>query len=72
VVSADEGNMLVEFRVDERGRVTDLVRTDTNTEIDSAAERLLRLLRNTKFRPRFEGGQLAGSDKLVRAYDIKP
>ena len=71
-VSADEGNMLVEFRVDERGRVTELVRTDTNTEIDSAAERLLRLLRNTKFRPRFEGGQLAGSDKLVRAYDIKP
>lgn len=71
VVGADEGNMLVEFRVDERGRVTDLVRTDTNTEIDSAAERLLRLLRNTKFRPRFEGGQLAGSDTLVRAYDIK-
>jgi len=71
-VSADEGNMLVEFRVDDRGRVTDLERLDTNAEIDSAADRLLRLLRNTRFRPRFEAGQLAASDKLVRAYEIKP
>jgi hypothetical protein len=71
-VSADKGNMLVEFRVDSRGRVTDLARLDTNEEIDTAAERLLRELRNTKFRPRFVAGQLEGSDKLVRAYEIKP
>jgi hypothetical protein len=71
-VSADQGNMLVEFGVDSRGKVVDLERLDTNEEIDTAAERLLRLLRNTKFRPRFEAGELTGSDKLVRAYEIKP
>ncbi len=71
-VSADQGNMLVEFGVDGRGKVVDLLRLDTNEEINTAAERLLRVLRNTKFRPRFEAGELAGTDKLVRAYEITP
>lgn len=71
-VSADKGNILVEFAVDERGKVSDLVRLDTNEESTTQAEQLMRVLRATKFRPRFEAGQPTGTAKLVRAYDIKP
>lgn len=71
-VGADQGNILVEFGVNSRGSVTDLVRLDSNEEIDAAADRLMRVLRNTPFRPRFEAGEPVATDKLVRAYDIKP
>ena len=71
-VSTEEGNILVEFGVDSRGRVIDLVRLDTNEDMDATAIRLMRLLRGTKFRPRFEAGEPVVTDKLVRAYDIKP
>lgn len=71
-VSPERGNILVEFAVDDRGEVTDLVRLDTNEDIDDAANRLMRALRNTQFRPRFVAGQPTGTDKLVRAYEIKP
>ena len=53
-------------------KVVDLARLDSNEDIDSAANRLLRLLRNTTFRPRLAAGQPVGTDKLVRAYEIKP
>jgi hypothetical protein len=71
-VSPDKGNILVEFAVDDRGAVTDLVRKDTNEDMDDAANRLMRVLRNTQFRPRFVAGEPVGTDKLVRAYEIKP
>lgn len=71
-VSTEQGNILLEFGVDSRGRVIDLVRLDTNEDMDATAIRLMRLLRGTKFRPRFEAGEPVVTDKLVRAYDIKP
>ena len=71
-VSAEEGNILLEFGVDSRGEVVDLERLDSNEDLDSAAQRLMRTLRNTHFRPRLEAGIPVGTDKLVRAYDIKP
>jgi hypothetical protein len=71
-VDAGEGDILLEFGVDSRGEVVDLVRLDENEANDTAANRLMRELRNTQFRPRFEAGAPAGTDKLVRAYDIKP
>ena len=71
-VSAEEGNILVEFGVDGRGKVIDLTRLDTNEDMDATAIRLMRVLRGTKFRPRFEAGEPVVTDKLVRAYDIKP
>ena len=70
-VSPEQGNILVEFGVDSRGRVVDLERLDRNEESDGAAIRLMRDLRNTHFRPRFIAGEPAGTDKLVRAYDIR-
>ncbi len=70
-VSPEEGNILVEFGVDRRGKVLDLTRLDTNEDMDPTATRLMRVLRGTKFRPRFESGEPVETDKLVRAYDIK-
>jgi outer membrane biosynthesis protein TonB len=71
-VDPEQGNILVEFGVDDRGEVRDLVRLDSNEDIEDAASRLMRVLRNTKFRPRFVAGEPVGTEKLVRAYDIKP
>ena len=71
-VDPERGNILVEFGVDDRGDVTNLERLDSNEEIEDAATRLMRVLRNTKFRPRFVAGEPVGTDKLVRAYEIKP
>ena len=70
-VSPEKGNILVEFGVDSRGKVVDLARLDTNEELDATAIRLMRVLRCTKFRPRFELNEPVETDKLVRAYDIK-
>lgn len=70
-VSAEQGNILVEFAVDARGRVDNLERLDDNTELDDTASRLLRELRNIRFRPRFAGDQPVATEKLVRAYDIE-
>jgi hypothetical protein len=71
-VGAELGNILVEFGVDSRGKVVDLERLDTNEDMDSTAIRLMRALRGTKFRPRFEAGEPVETNELVRAYDIKP
>lgn len=70
-VSADQGNILLEFGVDSRGKVVDLERLDPDEATESAARRLMRVVRNTKFRPRIVAGQPTGTDKLVRAYEIK-
>lgn len=70
-VSAEQGNILVEFGVDSRGRVRDLERRDENEDSDAAASRLLRVLRDTRFRPRFEANEPQDTVGLVRAYDIK-
>lgn len=70
-VTPEQGNILLEFGVDGRGKVVDLIRLDSNAEMDPTAIRLMRVLRGTKFRPRFESGEPVATDKLVRAYDIK-
>ena len=70
-VSADQGGLLVEFDVDARGRVENLERLDDNADLDDMALRLLRDLRDIRFRPRFQGDEPVTTEKLVRAYDIK-
>ena len=77
-VSAEEGNILLEFGVSQGGKVVDLVRLrtteDENAQIDDALEgqarRLMRLLRRTKFRPQFFEGEAITTEKLVKAYVI--
>ncbi|MEM8660663.1 MAG: hypothetical protein AAGF35_07255 [Pseudomonadota bacterium] len=69
-VSTDRGDILLEFGINSRGRVVDLTRLDDNDEMDARAIRLMRNLRATKFRPRFENGEPVETDNLVRAYEI--
>jgi len=70
-VDPEQGDILLEFGVTEGGRVVDLERVDDNEVSSGAANRLMRKLRKTQFRPRFEAGAPIGTDKLVRAYVIK-
>ena len=72
-VATAEANILLEFGVNERGRVVNLERRD-EAEDDSRkprANRLMRRLRKTKFRPRFEAGQPVETEKIVRAFNIE-
>lgn len=68
-VTAAEGHILLEFGVSGRGRVVDLERLDENDSIDGTASRLMRKLRHTTFRPRFEAGEPVATEKIVRAYE---
>lgn len=65
----EHANLLVEFDVDEHGRVRDLERVDDHEGNESVANRLLRKLRRTRFRPRFADGQPVPTTDMVWAYD---
>ena len=69
-VSADQGDILLEFGVNPRGRVIDLVRLDEGDEDNGKANQLMRKLRKTRFRPRFASGEPTITEKIVKAYDI--
>ncbi len=69
-VSADQGDILLEFGVNPRGRVIDLVRLDEGDGDNGKANQLMRKLRKTRFRPRFASGEPTITEKIVQAYDI--
>ena len=70
-VEPAEDNILLEFGVTKKGRVVDLERVDVNEVNQAKANRLMRKLRKTKFRPRFEGVEPVDTEKVVRAYGIE-
>lgn len=70
-VDPERGDILLEFSVTTRGRVVDLERIDDNEVNDGIANRLMRKLRRTPFRPRFEQGEPVKTEKIVWAYDIE-
>lgn len=70
VQSAKPGDILLEFGVSAEGRVTGLARQDDNADRNDQADRLIRELRSTIFRPRYVAGQPVETEKSVRAYDI--
>lgn len=59
------------FDVNEYGKVRDIEWLNANAEADRQATRLMRQLRNTPFRPRFEAGQPVETEKLVKAFHIQ-
>lgn len=69
-IDPDEGGVKLEFGVDERGRVENVMRLDENEDLDSQARRLMRALRKTRFRPRFESGQPVDTQNIVRAFKV--
>ena len=70
MVSAEDGDILLEFDVTDRGRVTDLSRLDEAGEDEVGANRLMRTLRSTRFRPRFEQMNPVITEKIVHAYKL--
>ena len=71
VESPEIGDILLEFGVNERGRVVDLERIDDNEDVNQAqANRVMRQLRKTRFRPRLEAGEVVETEKIVRAYEV--
>ena len=75
VVEGDaEGNgeaILLEFGVTRSGKVIDIERLDDNQAYDNQARRLMRKLRKTRFRPRFEAGQPIDTESIVKAFDTR-
>jgi hypothetical protein len=65
------GDILLEFGVTARGRVVDLDWIDDNEVVNRArANRIMRQLRKTRFRPRFEAGEPVDTENIVRAYEV--
>ncbi|MFT6958290.1 MAG: hypothetical protein ACJAYC_003307 [Halieaceae bacterium] len=79
---SESANLLLEFGVSERGRVFDLRRldqppaADMSNEVDESqvdneavANRFMRELRRTRFRPRFENGEPVATEGVIWTYD---
>ncbi len=71
--SLDGGDILLEFAVTAEGKVARLSRVDGNNQANGFANRLMRKLRKTPFRPRFdlETGEPVDTENLKVAYDSK-
>ncbi|MDO8862631.1 hypothetical protein Q6D67_13050 [Haliea sp. E1-2-M8] len=71
--TAGGGDILLEFAVSADGKVEQLHRVDDTGEANGFANRLMRKLRNTPFRPRFdlETGEPVDTENLIVAYDSK-
>lgn len=67
----DQGALVVQFNVSENGRVGDVERL-AEPDIDGFAmiNRLLRALRDTRFRPRFDDGMPVETEGLVWSWDV--
>jgi hypothetical protein len=70
-VDPQQADILLAFGVSEKGQVQDLQRIDDNATGDRQAARLMKQLRGTTFRPRFEAGQPVETEKLVKAFNIQ-
>lgn len=69
VVPRERGNAVLEFDVTARGRLVELDRIDDNEDNEAKVNRLMRQLRKTQFRPRFEAGEPVDTKNVVWAYD---
>lgn len=70
-VAPEQADIMLAFAVSDRGRVYDLERVDDEEFEGRQASRLMRTLRKTPFRPRFEAGQPVETEHVVRAFDVQ-
>ena len=66
----EQANLQLQFGVDKRGRVVNLERVDENELSDAMANRIMRQLRKTQFRPRLAMGEPQDTETVTRAYEI--
>ena len=71
IVPAEQANLLVEFDVNKQGKVLNLERVDESDLDKGKANRILRSLRKTRFRPRLAMGEPQDTEKVTRAYEIQ-
>ena len=85
------GPVIVQFQLNEAGKITELERVSMTTitttenaetgeaepeastaqvEDDPAVDRLLRKMRRTRFRPRYESGEAVGTGMIVWSFDL--
>jgi len=69
-VSAEEADILLEFSVSARGKVSDIVQIKTAKEPKTEMRRLMRQLRAVPFRPRFDGNTPVDTEKVSKAFTI--
>lgn len=69
-VDEQEGRLLLEFGVSDRGRVVNVVRLDDNVQNDTKAGDVISRLKRTPFRPRIDDGLPVDTEGLRWAYDI--
>ena len=70
-VPPGEDNLQLEFTVNAQGKVMDLERVDENELNDGLANRIMRKLRKTRFRPQLTMGEPVTREKVARAYAIE-
>ena len=70
-VDAKQADVVLEFTVDEKGRVQDLERLGDNEESVKQAKQLMKQIRKTVFRPRFVDGQPLETEKMVKAFNVQ-
>jgi tetratricopeptide (TPR) repeat protein len=70
VAPVEQADLVLEFDVTKRGRVVNLERLDETEGVSGKVNRLMRQLRKTPFRPRFDSGEPVDTEKVVRAYVI--
>jgi hypothetical protein len=68
-VEEGSGHLLVEFGVNDRGRVVDLERLDDYAHNDAIADNIMRRMRQITFRPRIDDGMPVDTAGLRWAYD---
>ena len=69
-VEPDEGMVLLEFGVDEHGRVFQITRLDEVETDEETVKDLMKIIRRTKFRPRYDGLEPVITEKILRGYEI--
>ncbi len=69
-VDPEQANLLLRFSVSETGRVHHLERIDDNDIDRGAANRAMRILRGTLFRPRLAAQGAVDAEGITRAYAI--
>jgi tetratricopeptide (TPR) repeat protein len=71
-VNPEQADILLEFSVSERGRVSDATVVRATESAEAIATRLLRKVRYTPFRPRFIDDQPVATENVEKAYAITP
>ncbi len=70
-VATAKGKLLLEFGVNARGKVFGMKRLDQVEFKKKEAQRLMRKIRKTKFRPRYVGLEAVTTEKIQRAYSVE-